>query len=394
MDFKVAFFRFPIFTLLLILSFALACSTPSWLPIKTRSPKKEVSHKAKMKELLDKEVVIIDRQEYVKTPNPMASEGGDQPKYLYVPVDEYLSKKDAYSAPSTATRKEVVKKEGSSPSSTMPLSRPVDKDKEVFLVTSSLSTTSELRKKIVIAPFDDQTTHTEEVVGDWIAEKVVKEINRKSKQILFVDYQMIKEFLEEKGIALTELETPRVLHLVNEVFGIHALLVGYLSGPYVFTTKGVKDQDGTASAIVKVEVRIIDTLSGKILKTLSVSNPILATKGKGPFSEEKAKANAIDLAIADLTRSLPRELDGLDWFCRVAKVDGEEIYINAGGLTGIRVGDVMEVFQPGGTGGRGEVKGRIQISACFGIDASIGKLIYGKQPDVNDILKITHRGAT
>jgi hypothetical protein len=132
----------------------------------------------------------------------------------------------------------------------------------------------------------------------------------------------------------------------------------------------------------------MDTFSGKTLKNVSANNPILAAKEKGSFSEEKAKMKAIDLAISDLSRSLSRELDGLDWFCRVAKVDGDEVYINAGRLTGIKVGDVMEVLQIGEPGERGQVKGKIQVLAWFGIDASIGKMIQGQKPDVNDILRI------
>ena len=75
-------------------------------------------------------------------------------------------------------------------------------------------------------------------------------------------------------------------------------------------------------------------------------------------------------------------------------MEGEEVYINAGRLTGLKVGDVMEVFHPGRPGERGEVKGKIQISACFGIDASMGRLMNGKKPDVNDILRLAKREET
>jgi hypothetical protein len=34
------------------------------------------------------------------------------------------------------------------------------------------------------------------------------------------------------------------------------------------------------------------------------------------------------------------------------------------------------------------VKGKVRISAFFGLDASMGRLIQGKDPDVNDILKL------
>jgi len=378
MDFKGVLFRFPIFILLFIISLVFACSTPSWFPIKKGPP-----HKAKMKELLDKEVLIVDREEYVKVLNPRAPEGGNQPKYLYIPVNEYLSKRESFTTPTIP--KEESKKEFPISSTQPP---PSESEREIVSPSPSRSKFTNLKKKVVVAYFDDRTTHGDEVFGDWLAEKLIKEVSQRSQQILFVDYQTVKEFLENKEFVLTDLETPKVLHLLNEVFGIHALVVGQLSGPYIFTTKTAKDQDGMASAIIKIEMRIVDTFYGKTFKNLSANNPLIPTKEKGSFSEEKAKMKAIDLTIAELSRSLSRELDGLDWFCRVAKVDGEEIYINAGRLTGLKVGDVMEVFRPKGPGERGEVKGKIQISAWFGIDASIGQLIQGNKPDTDDILKI------
>jgi len=372
-----------IFILIFVLLLVFACSTPSWFPIKKGTP-----YKAKMKELLDKEVIIIDKEEYVKVLNPRASEGKDQPKYLYVPVNEYLSKRDTFTTP--PMRMEEVKKE--SPATSIKQSPSLEE--EALIVSPSKRTLPGLKKKVVITYFDDRTTGGEEMFGDWVAEKLMKEVTRRTLQVLFTDYQMAKEFLEKKGFDLKDLETPKAIQLLNEVFGVHALVVGQLSGPYVFTTKTTKDQEGTASAIIKIDMRLVDTFSGKTLKNLSASNPIIATKEKGSFSEEKAKVKAIDLTIADLGRSLARELDSIDWFCRIAKVEGEEVYINAGRLTGLKVGDVMEVFRPGGSGERGEVKGKIQISAFFGIDASMGRLIQGKNPDVNDILKLAKSEGT
>jgi hypothetical protein len=248
-----------------------------------------------------------------------------------------------------------------------------------------------LKKKVLITYFDDRTTQGEEVFGDWVAEKLMKEVNRRTLQVLFADYQMVKEFYEKKGVDPKNLETSRGLQYLNEVFGVHALVAGELSGPYVFTTKTTKDQEATASAIIKIDMRLVDTFTGKTLKNLSANNPIIAAKEKGSFSEEKAKVKAIDVTIANLGRSLAKELDGMDWFCRIAKVEGEEVYMNAGRSTGLQVGDVMEVFRPGGSGEPGEVKGKIRISAFFGIDASMGRLIQGKNPDVNDILKLAKR---
>jgi hypothetical protein len=381
---RETFPRLSIFLLLLsILFFVFACTMPSWFPLKKGPP-----HKAKMKELLDKEVIIIDGEEYVKVLNPRVSEVKDQPKYLYIPVNEYLSKRETFTTP--PLRREEVKEEppvaSAKPSSSL--------GEKPLIVSPSKSTISVLKKKVLIPYFDDRTTEGEEVLGDWVAEKLMKEVNRRSMQILFADYQMVKGFLEKKGFDSKDLQKPRILQLLNENFGIHAIVIGQLSGPYVFTTKTLDSQDGTASAIIKIDISLVDTFSGKTLKNLSASNPTFAAKEKGSFSEEKARVKAIDLTIASLGRSLARELDAMDWFCRIAKVEGEEVYMNAGKLTGLKVGDVMEVFQPAGFGERGEVKGRIRVSAFFGIDASMGRLIQGKNPDVNDILKLAKSEGT
>jgi hypothetical protein len=47
----------------------------------------------------------------------------------------------------------------------------------------------------------------------------------------------------------------------------------------------------------------------------------------------------------------------------------------------------MEVFQPGSLREGREQKGKIRISSFFGIDASMGQLIEGQKPDVNDLLR-------
>lgn len=380
MDFKGLILRSSTILLLLILLFVFACSTPSWFPIKKGSPSK-----AKTKDLMDKEVVIIDKEEYVKVYNPRAPEGANQPKYLYIPVNEYMAKKETFTSP--PYRKEDPKRGTSS----IQPSPPPPGIGDQFTVSAPKPTFSGLKKKVVITHFDDRMLPAEETFGDWIAEKLIKEVDRRSQRVLFVDYQMVKEFLGSRGVPLSDLEKPIVLQLLNEVFGIQALLFGHLAGPYTFVTKGDKDQEETASAIIKIEMKLMDTLTGRTLKNLEASNPVLATKTKGSFSEEKARVKAIDVTLANLIGPLSRELDSLDWFCRIAKIEGEEVYLSAGRLTGIKEGDVMEVFRPAGSGDRGELKGKIRISTCFGIDASMGILLQGKRPEVDDILRLAKR---
>jgi hypothetical protein len=384
MDFKHRLFSI---LLLFILLFVSACASPSWSPIKWGSTPQE---KARAKALGDAEVVFIDKEEYVKIYNSVPSGEGSQSKYIYVPVKEYLANKEKYA--SNAYRKEEAKKGPSSPASSS-LSTPAAG--EPIAVASPKSPSPALKKKVVVAHFDDRTTFQgDEMLGDWIAERLIKEVDRRSSRVVFVDYRMVREFLDQRGISQADLEKQNVLRLLNEVFGIQALVIGHLAGPYTFLTTGSKDLEETASAVLRIEAKVIDTLTGKSIKNLEVSNPILAAKMKGSFSEEKAKVKAIDVTISNLIGPLSRELDGMDWFCRIAKVDGEQVYLNAGKLTGIKVGDILEVFRPGTAGEQGELIGKIRISTFFGIDASVGNLIQGKGPEVDDILRLAKQGST
>jgi hypothetical protein len=376
--------RFLTLFLLLILPTVFACSTPRWFPLK-KSP----SFQAKSREFIDKEVVVIDREEYVKVLNPKAAEGGTQPKYAYVPIREYQANRSAY-IPVEARHAEA-NKEPSAPAVSTPAPAV---PQEMWVTSSSKGSSADLKKKVMVLYLDDRVAKGEESFGDWISEKLLKEVERRSQRVLFVDFPMIRDFLEKKGIDAAEIEKPETLKMLNELFGLNAVVTGQLSGPYIFSSQGVKDQEGTSSAIVRVEVRLIDTLSGRVLKSFTTNNPIVATREKGSFSEERAKIRAIDLTMADLSRSLARDLDNMEWFGRAARIDSDEVYLNAGRLTGLKEGDVVEIVRPGKPGERDIVRGKIRISSCFGMDASMGKLIQGETPEADDILRPERRRGT
>ncbi|MGQ9636930.1 MAG: hypothetical protein ACUVT6_03945 [Thermodesulfobacteriota bacterium] len=329
---------------------------------------------------MDKEIIIIDRLEYIKVLNPKPQKEENSQKFLYIPVDEYLAKKDSYVALSF--------EKGEYPLSPKPPMIDSSPSKWDSPSPVSILPIKNLKKKVLITHFDDRTSSEEEALGDWIAEKLIKEISNHLPQILFIDYPMVKEFLERFGILPAELDHLKGLQILNEAFGIHAVIIGELSGPYIFTAKGLKDQEALASAIIKIEARILETFSGRVLRSFSVQNPIMETKTKGTFADEKAKIKAIGLALSEMGRALSKELERLEWYGRITRVDGEEIYINAGKLSGLKVGDIMEVYPLGVPEERRRAKGKVQISAFLGIDASIGRWIQGQKPEALDIIKV------
>jgi hypothetical protein len=120
----------------------------------------------------------------------------------------------------------------------------------------------------------------------------------------------------------------------------------------------------------------------------------------GEYSRGKAVIKAIDFGLDDILEGFLRQLDLLDWTTTIARVDGEKVYLNAGKLSGLRIGDTLEVFEPGKEifhpttnlslgWTTGKLKGAIKVTDLFGVDASIGQMAQGAGLSSNDVVKST-----
>lgn len=113
-----------------------------------------------------------------------------------------------------------------------------------------------------------------------------------------------------------------------------------------------------------------------------------------------------NLARAALTKAfvgalpgLARAMDKLSWQGRVAMVNGERIYVNAGRLSGLQVGDILKVSEEGDevfdpeTGrfigkAPGRLKGTIEVISYFGKDGTIGVIHSGSGFKENDLVEL------
>ncbi len=136
------------------------------------------------------------------------------------------------------------------------------------------------------------------------------------------------------------------------------------------------------SAFLKVSVDIYDTETTKLLHRLSARSPL---PGNMP---EKDLVKAVDHTINLLKDDLAGAIRSLDWYGRVASIDKGGTVLNAGRLSGIKEGDVLEVYGRGEqvvdkvTGlplGRlkGKYRGEIEVLEIFGVDASWARTLKG-----------------
>jgi hypothetical protein len=138
------------------------------------------------------------------------------------------------------------------------------------------------------------------------------------------------------------------------------------------------------------------------LRTFIGRSPIFGTREAGEDSRSKAVVKAIEFSLDEVLEAFLRQLDLLDWTTTIARVEGTDLFINAGKLSGLRIGDTLEVFEPGKEiihpatklslgWTTGQLKGAVRVTELFGVDAAVGKVIQGQGFTSNDIVKSTVR---
>jgi hypothetical protein len=256
------------------------------------------------------------------------------------------------------------------------------------------------KKKVSILDFENKTTYKEEKIGEAVAKKLSDKLEATQRAVT-VDKTVVSEMLNREGFKFETLTEPSVMKRAYQSLGVQAFTLGTVTDLSLLSSKASEtSEEEVTFATVKLEVRLIDASTGNLLKSFIARSPIFGTKETGENSRNKAALKAIDLGLDDILEGFLRQLDLLEWTTTVAKVEGENLYINVGRLSGLRIGDTFEVFEPGKEiihpttkfslgWTTGQLKGIITISDLFGVDAAIGKVVQGQGFSPNDVVKST-----
>jgi hypothetical protein len=258
------------------------------------------------------------------------------------------------------------------------------------------------KRKVAILDFENKTTYKDEKIGEAVAKKLTDKLEA-TQRVVVMDKTVVSEMLTREGVKFENLQDLSVMKRANQSLGIQAFALGTVTDVSILSSKSSEtSEEEVAFATSKVEVKLIDASTGNLLKTFIGRSPIFGTKETGEYSRSRAVMKAIDFSLDDILEGFLRQLDLLDWTTTIAKIEGETIYINAGKLSGLRIGDSLEVYEPGKEiihpttqlslgWTTGQLKGVIKITDLFGVDAAIGKVIQGQGFSSNDIVKSTIR---
>lgn len=256
------------------------------------------------------------------------------------------------------------------------------------------------KKKVAVLDFENKTTYKDEPIGGMVAKKLSDKLES-SQRILAVDSTVVSEMLRREGFKFENAMDPSIMKQAHQSLGIQAFVLGTVHDLSLLSTKIPETAEEEAtSATLKLELRLMDASTGNLLRTFIGRSPIFGTMETGENSKSKAVLKAIELSLEDIFDGFLRQLDLLEWTTTVAKVEGNNLYLNAGKSSGLRIGDTLEVFEPGKEiihpvtnyslgWTTGELKGMIRVTDLFGVDAAIGKVVQGQGFNPNDVVKST-----
>jgi hypothetical protein len=258
--------------------------------------------------------------------------------------------------------------------------------------------TAGFKKKVAILDFENKTTYQEEKIGE-IAAKTFSDKIDSTQRVIISDKAVLTDLLQRQGARIENLLDPSVMKLAHQRVGVQAFTLGTVTDVSLLSSKASETSDEEVSfATARIEVRLIDASTGNPLRTFIGRSPIFGTRESGEYSRGKAVTRAIELSLDEILEGFIRQLDLLDWSTTVAKTEGDTLYLNAGKLSGLRIGDVFEIYEPGKEiihptttlslgWTTGQLKGAVRITDLFGVDAAAGKVVQGQGFNVNDIVK-------
>jgi len=258
------------------------------------------------------------------------------------------------------------------------------------------------KKKVAILDFENSTTYKEEKIGEAVAKKLSDKLEA-TQRVVTLDKTVVSEMLKREGFQFENLSDGSAMKRAHQSLGIQAFALGTVTDVSLLASKASENSDEeTAFATSKIEIRLVDASTGNLLKTFIGRSPIFGTKETGEHSRGKAVIKAIDFSLDDILEGFLRQLDLLDWTTTIAKIEAGNVYLNAGKLSGLRIGDTLEVFEPGKEilhpvtnhslgWTTGKLKGALKVSDLFGVDAAVGKVVEGTGFSPNDVVKSTVR---
>ncbi|HVO32922.1 MAG TPA: CsgG/HfaB family protein [Elusimicrobiota bacterium] len=262
-----------------------------------------------------------------------------------------------------------------------------------------------LKRRIGVVDFQNKSAYGQNRLGTSASDILITEL-AKSGKFIVVERDKIDQILAEQKLDMTGAIDPNTAAKVGKILGLNAIVTGSIS-QFGSDTEGSEYLiTQSKSQVVKctVDIRVVDAETGQILYADSGSGiakqhtgGVLGLGTRAGY-DESLDGEALRAAIVKFTNNIVAQVEKKPWSCRVADVDGPNIYLNAGHESNVPIGKKLMVYHAGRaitdptTGlviGNTEAElGQIKVTRYFGDDGSVAELLSGSLPSKGDVARL------
>jgi len=260
------------------------------------------------------------------------------------------------------------------------------------------------RLRVAVVEFENKTTYGQRL-GTAAADILVTELGKTDRFIL-IERAKLDKLIAEQKLGMTGVVDPSTAAQMGKVLGAAAIVTGAVSefGTQQKGTDFLITESKKQVARAVVDVRIINTETSQILYAESGTGEVSSTSGTflgmGSHASynESIEGEALRAAIQKFAGNLTTRLTQIPWTCRIAELDSQVLYLDAGLRSGLNIGQELDVVQLGAeikspnTGlviGRKEtLLGKCRVVEHFGEDGAKAEIISGGTPNKGDLARL------
>jgi hypothetical protein len=252
-------------------------------------------------------------------------------------------------------------------------------------------------KRVVVENFENKSAFDDRGAVAQTREAFVEALHRSMRVVLVTPQELLGQTREAR------LADAKAKGINVVVFGTVLDISSRQSGDPVGIVRSVQLTTTATVQLVAVSTDSKQELFNQTetAQLSSQSTKVAERSSSARYAEQNPYLThqAIQAGFSRLIEGLLASLNKIHWQGRIAMIEGERIFVNAGKMSGLQPGDILRVSEQGkevydATTGEllghspGRIKGTLEVISYFGKDGAVTLIHSGSGFNENDIVEL------
>ncbi len=263
------------------------------------------------------------------------------------------------------------------------------------------------RKRILLLPFINETAEKDPSIPKTGRDALISSLRLTDNFIILDNSDLpkdLKDFRKDTGFDLVEIsKMVAPLGVVSLVEGRIIELKLRRYGDAVGLIRKVKAEVQATVGLrlysVSNQKEIMNEVRSAVSEGATTRVMDKNTRPSALLTDPSLIRQSITSGFQAMTLNIVKTVDKLSWLGKVAMVNGDRVYLNAGRLTGINIGDILKITEEGedifdpDSGlligkAPGRMKGTLEVVSYFGKDGCVAVIHSGSGVKENDLVEL------